>query len=529
MHTLATPAVPSLVSWNPVMNVVAFYTLKGNVSLYRRNGELVWSMPTRKQTGAVRLIWSPNGQNLAIIYSDGLYQILKEQTGKNIQIVANSNASTLAWATSQPPASDDVMDFFPAVVNFREELILAVGKRSGNVSIILDGYLSIGELELGNAAIQEIFVSPNQDEYSVLNENTVYTIEASYLSRYSAQQIKELIIKPAKLQSLCQELKTIDAKYTQEQQQYSQLLTSVFESFEDPVVPLYNAVLTLVPDESLSRWIEETHEIGFKRWAKDANAYYISSRKLLLGAYIPLVQQIIIYLGDTHLENNQHHLEQAREKIKKLLIFLFDLVHRVTEQQKYWESFSAVVQQLFSLSLDRNIQIVDKDVVEGANSVAAAKFVTQTVANPQILATPPDALSFKEEFQTAISYLQNELHAQLLVTQTQEFAGKLISAQKIGKTLYLIFDDMGYSLVVWESKTVLHKKLSTDAVCCRIFGDVLGVLEPRNVSLFNLQDPTSPFATVDLNYAASGFTYRDGLLCVLTEDEIHFEIIDIAI
>jgi hypothetical protein len=63
------------------------------------NGERVWQSNARKESRVKRIGWLDNGNNLSIVYEDGVFQILQTSNGRPIGPVVDENVSVVAWAS----------------------------------------------------------------------------------------------------------------------------------------------------------------------------------------------------------------------------------------------------------------------------------------------------------------------------------------------------------------------------------------------------------------------------------------------
>ncbi|KFY33809.1 hypothetical protein V495_08259 [Pseudogymnoascus sp. VKM F-4514 (FW-929)] len=115
--TLQSPANPNLLAYSPSMELLAVASADHNVLIYRLNGQRVFSA-SQKVRGVVlelqKLVWKPNGQLIAIAWSDGTVRLIGAESNKTVhQITVSKEEDTevtcLAW-TSYSAASKSLGD-----------------------------------------------------------------------------------------------------------------------------------------------------------------------------------------------------------------------------------------------------------------------------------------------------------------------------------------------------------------------------------------------------------------------------------
>ncbi|KFY87731.1 hypothetical protein V500_06804 [Pseudogymnoascus sp. VKM F-4518 (FW-2643)] len=115
--TLHSPANPDLLAYSPSMELLAVGSADNNVLIYRLNGQRVFSA-SQKVKGVVlelqKLVWKPNGQLIAIAWSDGTVRLIGAESNKTVhQITISEEEDTevtcLAW-TSYSAASKSLGD-----------------------------------------------------------------------------------------------------------------------------------------------------------------------------------------------------------------------------------------------------------------------------------------------------------------------------------------------------------------------------------------------------------------------------------
>ncbi|OBT77980.1 hypothetical protein VF21_04329 [Pseudogymnoascus sp. 05NY08] len=104
---LHSPANPDLLAYSPSMELLAVGGADHNVLIYRLNGQRVFSA-SQKVKGVVlelqKLVWKPNGQLIAIAWSDGTVRLIGAESNKTVhQITVSEEEDTevtcLAWTT----------------------------------------------------------------------------------------------------------------------------------------------------------------------------------------------------------------------------------------------------------------------------------------------------------------------------------------------------------------------------------------------------------------------------------------------
>ncbi|OBT60964.1 hypothetical protein VE03_09769 [Pseudogymnoascus sp. 23342-1-I1] len=115
--TLHSPANPDLLAYSPSMELLAVGSADHNVLIYRLNGQRVFSA-SQKVKGVVlelqKLVWKPNGQLIAIAWSDGTVRLIGAESNKTVHQVTVSEeedieVTCLAW-TSYSAASKTLGD-----------------------------------------------------------------------------------------------------------------------------------------------------------------------------------------------------------------------------------------------------------------------------------------------------------------------------------------------------------------------------------------------------------------------------------
>ncbi|OBT86448.1 hypothetical protein VE02_05351 [Pseudogymnoascus sp. 03VT05] len=105
--TVHCPANPDLLAYCPAMELLAVGGADHNVLIYRLNGQRVFSA-SQKVKGVVlelqKLVWKPNGQLIAIAWSDGTVRLIGAESNKTVhQITVSEEEDTevtcLAWTT----------------------------------------------------------------------------------------------------------------------------------------------------------------------------------------------------------------------------------------------------------------------------------------------------------------------------------------------------------------------------------------------------------------------------------------------
>ncbi|OBT53580.1 hypothetical protein VE04_05467, partial [Pseudogymnoascus sp. 24MN13] len=105
--TLHSPTNPDLLAYSPSMELLAIGGADHNVLIYRLNGQRVFSA-SQKVKGVVldlqKLVWKPNGQLIAIAWSDGTVRLIGAESNKTVhQITVSEEEDTevtcLAWTT----------------------------------------------------------------------------------------------------------------------------------------------------------------------------------------------------------------------------------------------------------------------------------------------------------------------------------------------------------------------------------------------------------------------------------------------
>ncbi|MCJ1390336.1 hypothetical protein MMC18_003195 [Xylographa bjoerkii] len=96
----------------PTMDLIALVTIDEQIHVYRLNGQRVFGASNKKPDCIVRqLRWKPNGQILAISYSDSSVSLVSAQTGKSVHQVqyqghSESKISCLGWGLNYTDAED---------------------------------------------------------------------------------------------------------------------------------------------------------------------------------------------------------------------------------------------------------------------------------------------------------------------------------------------------------------------------------------------------------------------------------------
>ncbi|KAL5354579.1 hypothetical protein ACLOAV_000668 [Pseudogymnoascus australis] len=115
--TLHSPANPDLLAYSPSMELLAVGSADHNVLIYRLNGQRVFSA-SQKVKGEVlelqKLVWKPNGQLIAIAWSDGTVRLIGAESNKTVHQVTvseeeDTEVTCLAW-TSYSAASKSLGD-----------------------------------------------------------------------------------------------------------------------------------------------------------------------------------------------------------------------------------------------------------------------------------------------------------------------------------------------------------------------------------------------------------------------------------
>ncbi|MCJ1435652.1 hypothetical protein MMC27_005027 [Xylographa pallens] len=96
----------------PTMDLIALASIDEQVHVYRLNGQRVFGVSNKKPDCIVRqLRWKPNGQILAISYSDSSVSLISAQTGKSVHQVqyrehSESKISCLGWGLNYTDAEE---------------------------------------------------------------------------------------------------------------------------------------------------------------------------------------------------------------------------------------------------------------------------------------------------------------------------------------------------------------------------------------------------------------------------------------
>ncbi|MCJ1379769.1 hypothetical protein MMC17_002872 [Xylographa soralifera] len=96
----------------PTMDLVALATIDEQIHVYRLNGQRVFGISNKKPDCSVRqLRWKPNGQILAISYSDSSVSLISAQTGKSVHQVqyreqSEGKISCLGWGLNYTDAEE---------------------------------------------------------------------------------------------------------------------------------------------------------------------------------------------------------------------------------------------------------------------------------------------------------------------------------------------------------------------------------------------------------------------------------------
>ncbi|KFY06687.1 hypothetical protein V492_07831, partial [Pseudogymnoascus sp. VKM F-4246] len=141
--TLHSPANPDLLAYSPSMELLAVGGAENNVLIYRLNGQRVFSASQKVRGAALelqKLAWKPNGQLIAIAWSDGTVRLIGAESNKTVhQITVSEEEDTevtcLAW-TSYSAVSKSLGDILSDAGSLWKDA--AGGGLKGNKAQLLD-------------------------------------------------------------------------------------------------------------------------------------------------------------------------------------------------------------------------------------------------------------------------------------------------------------------------------------------------------------------------------------------------------
>ncbi|POS84396.1 hypothetical protein EPUL_003540, partial [Erysiphe pulchra] len=105
-NSLSEVIIPGLVSYCPSIDLVALCTVKGHVSVYRLNGELVYGTTQKPNDLQVdSLQWKPNGNLFATAWSDGCVRLVCVESGKTVHQFESdhqvSKVTCMGWCSNK--------------------------------------------------------------------------------------------------------------------------------------------------------------------------------------------------------------------------------------------------------------------------------------------------------------------------------------------------------------------------------------------------------------------------------------------
>ncbi|MCJ1284818.1 hypothetical protein MMC26_004155 [Xylographa opegraphella] len=128
----------------PTMDLIALATFDEQVHVYRLNGQRVFGISNKKPDCSVRqLRWKPNGQIIAISYSDSSVSLISAQTGKSVHQVqyrehTGSKISCLAWGLNYTDAEETRARLDSLKIDLGPDDVLNSGSRPVDLERPLD-------------------------------------------------------------------------------------------------------------------------------------------------------------------------------------------------------------------------------------------------------------------------------------------------------------------------------------------------------------------------------------------------------
>ncbi|MCJ1402966.1 hypothetical protein MMC11_006188 [Xylographa trunciseda] len=128
----------------PTMDLIALATVDEHVHVYRLNGQRVFAVSNRKPDCSVRqLRWKPNGQILAISYSDSSVSLISAQTGKSVHQLqyrehSQSKISCLGWGLNYTDADETRARLDNLRIDINLDDVLNTGSQSFDAERPLD-------------------------------------------------------------------------------------------------------------------------------------------------------------------------------------------------------------------------------------------------------------------------------------------------------------------------------------------------------------------------------------------------------
>jgi len=170
----------SLLAWSPKMDILAMALVNGSVALYRLQWQRVWlASPSCEGSSCTSLAWRPDGKLLASGDSNGLLTVRHIENSNPIHTEQlDSRITSCNWMTcpvkeanNQQTNKENIWEFLAKLPSLtktyssggeeledcrkldsdsREMSILLAGTQSGSVYLLVNGYLLVMRLTLGD-------------------------------------------------------------------------------------------------------------------------------------------------------------------------------------------------------------------------------------------------------------------------------------------------------------------------------------------------------------------------------------------
>jgi anaphase-promoting complex subunit 4 len=321
---------PGVASWCPSTDLIVFAPVSGGITLYRLSGQQVWSVKGKKLVIPIQSVWHSDGKSLAVINEDGTYVVLATSNGRTVYSCETTNITCLKWMVSSGGDSQssprlsaidilDVCEHLPRLPALPSGPLvgrlglmdnknvdktgginmMVTGTNTGDINVALYGIFAIGDVNVGQGRV--IGVDCNQDLTTcivVMKDDNYYsyvTCELKFISKFGANYLPEVSIIPAQISALMDYIGEAMSLLQVE----SASIINCSAAFVDAGLKtdLFDLLITGQMTPSITAWIGQNHERGYRKWNRAIMAAYESSRKIIFENLIMACERLLVLLS----------------------------------------------------------------------------------------------------------------------------------------------------------------------------------------------------------------------------------------
>ncbi|ANB13888.1 hypothetical protein AWJ20_4839 [Sugiyamaella lignohabitans] len=342
------------------MDILVFAPESGGIALYRISGQRIWSIPGKRGAGhVIRSSWRDDGKVLAVLYSDGSYQVIRTSNGKPVlssgsgdsaidlswaegDITANSgDGSKSEWSSSFKLMETDVLDSLPrlqalptkpgllidvkssenSISNFDDALsVVLTGDKSGSMNLSMFGIFSIDGIPISNSNIKARDQSQHEPSAHFLKINSnpkdisrgtiivqndeskafvYHKFHLGFIQKFGQNYLTEVSVIPAQISILIEYLQESVALLRKEANTIVEANNKFIslESLNHMRGYLFDFLITGTMCKKITKWIESNNEMGYKRWNKTTITSYDVSNKILYENILPAIERLVVLLS----------------------------------------------------------------------------------------------------------------------------------------------------------------------------------------------------------------------------------------